>query len=69
MGHGQRTERHPARLVYLPLQQMLELSTALVMIVSYETLRTLTAELANCQVGLLLCDEGHRLKNSGKRSL
>ncbi|PPQ76213.1 hypothetical protein CVT24_008945 [Panaeolus cyanescens] len=35
-----------------------------VMIVSYETLRTLTAYLANCEVGLLLCDEGHRLKNS-----
>lgn len=34
-----------------------------VMIVSYETLRTLTAELANCEIGLLVCDEGHRLKN------
>jgi DNA repair and recombination protein RAD54 and RAD54-like protein len=36
-----------------------------VMIVSYETLRTLAAHLANCSIGLLLCDEGHRLKNSG----
>ncbi|TDL21584.1 DNA repair protein, SNF2 family [Rickenella mellea] len=35
-----------------------------VMIVSYETLRTLCAHLANCTIGLLLCDEGHRLKNS-----
>ncbi|KAF8798094.1 hypothetical protein BYT27DRAFT_6918684 [Phlegmacium glaucopus] len=35
-----------------------------VMIVSYETLRTLSVYLANCQIGLLLCDEGHRLKNS-----
>jgi len=35
------------------------------MIVSYETLRTLTVYLASCTVGLLLCDEGHRLKNSG----
>ncbi|KAJ7063395.1 DNA repair protein, SNF2 family [Mycena amicta] len=35
-----------------------------VMIVSYETLRTLTPYLASCTVGLLLCDEGHRLKNS-----
>ncbi|KAK7467214.1 DNA-dependent ATPase protein rad54 [Stygiomarasmius scandens] len=35
-----------------------------VMIVSYETLRTLTVYLANCTIGLLLCDEGHRLKNS-----
>jgi hypothetical protein len=35
------------------------------MIVSYETLRTMTAHLAQCSIGLLLCDEGHRLKNSG----
>ncbi|KAI6045738.1 DNA repair protein, SNF2 family [Pisolithus marmoratus] len=35
-----------------------------VMIVSYETLRTLSPYLANCSIGLLLCDEGHRLKNS-----
>ncbi|KAF9013902.1 DNA repair protein, SNF2 family [Cyathus striatus] len=35
-----------------------------VMIVSYETLRTLSAHLAHCKIGLLLCDEGHRLKNS-----
>ncbi|RDB21268.1 DNA repair protein rhp54 [Hypsizygus marmoreus] len=35
-----------------------------VMIVSYETLRTLTVHLAGCSIGLLLCDEGHRLKNS-----
>jgi DNA repair and recombination protein RAD54 and RAD54-like protein len=35
------------------------------MIVSYETLRTLTVHLANATIGLLLCDEGHRLKNSG----
>ena len=38
----------------------------LVMIVSYETLRVLTAYLTNCKIGLLLCDEGHRLKNSGE---
>lgn len=35
-----------------------------VLIVSYETLRTLTTELGQAEVGLLLCDEGHRLKNS-----
>ncbi|KAI8461790.1 P-loop containing nucleoside triphosphate hydrolase protein [Phakopsora pachyrhizi] len=36
-----------------------------VMIVSYETLRgTLVEELGNAPVGLLLCDEGHRLKNA-----
>ncbi|KAG6814482.1 hypothetical protein H0H92_000007 [Tricholoma furcatifolium] len=39
-----------------------------VMIVSYETLRTLGAYLANCSIGLLLCDEGHRLKNSGSKN-
>jgi len=38
------------------------------MIVSYETLRTLTVHLNNCKIGLLLCDEGHRLKNSGMLS-
>lgn len=39
-----------------------------VMIVSYETLRTLQDELANCPIGLLLADEGHRLKNAGEPS-
>lgn len=34
-----------------------------VLIASYETLRTLTTELAGCEIGLLVCDEGHRLKN------
>ncbi len=37
-----------------------------VMIVSYETLRTLEDELAGAPVGLLLADEGHRLKNAGE---
>lgn len=37
-----------------------------VMIVSYETLRTLQEELAKCPIGLLLADEGHRLKNAGE---
>jgi SNF2 family DNA or RNA helicase len=39
-----------------------------VMIVSYETLRTLQEELAKCPIGLLLADEGHRLKNAGEYS-
>ncbi|OCL07331.1 hypothetical protein AOQ84DRAFT_409184 [Glonium stellatum] len=34
-----------------------------VLIVSYETLRLNVDELANTPIGLLLCDEGHRLKN------
>ncbi len=34
-----------------------------VLIVSYETLRLYCEELADTKIGLLLCDEGHRLKN------
>lgn len=34
-----------------------------VLIVSYETLRLNVDELKNTPIGLLLCDEGHRLKN------
>ncbi|KAM0787868.1 hypothetical protein ACM66B_003920 [Microbotryomycetes sp. NB124-2] len=34
-----------------------------VVIVSYEKLRTLTDELGQTEVGLVLADEGHRLKN------
>lgn len=34
-----------------------------VMIVSYETLRAYVEELRDVKIGLLLCDEGHRLKN------
>ncbi|KAK5168678.1 DNA-dependent ATPase protein rad54 [Saxophila tyrrhenica] len=34
-----------------------------VLIVSYETLRLYVQELSNTPIGLMLCDEGHRLKN------
>lgn len=34
-----------------------------VLIISYETLRLYVEELKNAPCGLLLCDEGHRLKN------
>ncbi|CAG8972861.1 hypothetical protein HYALB_00001280 [Hymenoscyphus albidus] len=34
-----------------------------VIIVSYETLRLNVGELKNTKIGLMLCDEGHRLKN------
>ncbi|KAK4136152.1 hypothetical protein BT67DRAFT_418144 [Trichocladium antarcticum] len=34
-----------------------------VIIVSYETLRLNVDELKNAPIGLMLCDEGHRLKN------
>lgn len=34
-----------------------------VLIISYETLRRNAAELAEAEIGLLLADEGHRLKN------
>ncbi|KND02005.1 uncharacterized protein SPPG_02511 [Spizellomyces punctatus DAOM BR117] len=35
-----------------------------VLIVSYETLRTYSTILCQTEIGLLLCDEGHRLKNA-----
>ncbi|EME41982.1 hypothetical protein DOTSEDRAFT_81015 [Dothistroma septosporum NZE10] len=35
-----------------------------VLIVSYETLRLYVDELRNTPIGLMLCDEGHRLKNA-----
>lgn len=34
-----------------------------VLIIAYETLRRYTDVLRGCDIGLLLCDEGHRLKN------
>lgn len=37
-----------------------------VLIVSYERLRMLNKELGQTEIGLLLADEGHRLKNSGE---
>jgi DNA repair and recombination protein RAD54 and RAD54-like protein len=44
-----------------------KLTPRVVMIVSYESLRGLVVgELSTCPIGLLLCDEGHRLKNSGQ---
>lgn len=39
-----------------------------VIIVSYETLRSLTDELGDAPVGLLLCDEAHRLKNANNQT-
>jgi DNA repair and recombination RAD54-like protein len=39
-----------------------------VLIVSYETLRLNVENLANTPIGLLLCDEGHRLKNGESRT-
>ncbi|RKP00353.1 hypothetical protein CXG81DRAFT_13342 [Caulochytrium protostelioides] len=35
-----------------------------VLIISYESLRTYTPILRKTEIGLLLCDEGHRLKNA-----
>ncbi|KAJ2762919.1 DNA-dependent ATPase protein rad54 [Coemansia sp. BCRC 34490] len=39
-----------------------------VLIISYETLRTYIDILGSSPVGLLLCDEGHRLKNSASQT-
>jgi len=39
-----------------------------VIIVSYETLRLNCEELRNTEIGLMLCDEGHRLKNGDSQT-
>lgn len=39
-----------------------------VIIVSYETLRLNVDELKNTPIGLMLCDEGHRLKNGDSQT-
>ncbi|KAK8076213.1 recombinational repair protein [Apiospora phragmitis] len=39
-----------------------------VIIVSYETLRLNCEELKNTEIGLMLCDEGHRLKNGDSQT-
>ncbi|KAH8819645.1 P-loop containing nucleoside triphosphate hydrolase protein [Xylogone sp. PMI_703] len=39
-----------------------------VIIVSYETLRLYTDELKSTPIGLMLCDEGHRLKNGDSQT-
>lgn len=39
-----------------------------VIIVSYETLRLYADELKHCKIGLMLCDEGHRLKNGDSQT-
>jgi SNF2 family DNA or RNA helicase len=39
-----------------------------VLIISYESLRMYAPILAQTPIGLMLCDEGHRLKNSCKAS-
>ncbi|GAA5802781.1 hypothetical protein HPULCUR_008256 [Helicostylum pulchrum] len=38
-----------------------------ILIISYESLRVYTPYLKNSPIGLLLCDEGHRLKNAGSQ--
>jgi hypothetical protein len=61
-----RNVTQPGRIWHIQLVSFTHVRLLAVMIVSYETLRTLSAHLVNCSIGLLLCDEGHRLKNSGK---
>ncbi|KAJ2157948.1 DNA-dependent ATPase protein rad54 [Coemansia sp. RSA 552] len=39
-----------------------------VLIISYETLRTYISILGSSPIGMLLCDEGHRLKNAGSQT-
>ena len=41
-----------------------------VLVVSYETLRSVAQQLSTARVGLMVCDEGHRLKNAaGSKTL
>ena len=41
-----------------------------VLVVSYETLRSVAEQLSTARVGLMVCDEGHRLKNAaGSKTL
>lgn len=67
MGQLAWPQCHPPRSVHYVVCRTAKLTRHVVMIVSYETLRTLQDELANCPIGLLLADEGHRLKNAGKQ--
>jgi len=76
VGRCEREERYSARFVFVSSSNasrldvdQLRLSFSSVMIVSYETLRSLGDELKGCEVGLLLADEGHRLKNAGELEL
>ncbi|KAA6401408.1 MAG: putative DNA repair and recombination protein RAD54 [Streblomastix strix] len=46
------------------INAFIEGSTLDVLIISYETLRSNIDKLTKCNIGLLVCDEGHRLKNS-----
>ncbi|KAJ3127270.1 DNA-dependent ATPase protein rad54 [Nowakowskiella sp. JEL0407] len=39
-----------------------------VLIISYESLRSYSSVISNAEIGLLLCDEGHRLKNSDSQT-
>jgi DNA repair and recombination RAD54-like protein len=39
-----------------------------VLIISYESLRTYCPILKKTEIGLMLCDEGHRLKNSDNQT-
>ncbi|KAJ3215405.1 DNA-dependent ATPase protein rad54 [Dinochytrium kinnereticum] len=39
-----------------------------VLIISYESLRLYSATISKTDIGLLLCDEGHRLKNSDSQT-
>ena len=56
--------RQPGFVTYLKSDQA-SLTVCAVLIVSYERLRMLNKELGQTEIGLLLADEGHRLKNSG----
>lgn len=52
---------NPGMYLFMCLPNILTFN--IVLIISYETLRSYTKYLKKSPIGLLLCDEGHRLKN------
>lgn len=57
------SKEHTTKLLEQFMANQSQRSGTPVLILSYETFRIYASTLNNSEVGLLLCDEGHRLKN------